>query len=209
MANINNHASKSNKAFRDFTQTPKWLFEAFNHRFNYNLDGAALPVSALCKRFITPKQNSLKKDWSLLLADEIKPAVWVNPPYSNILPWTHKAIEQRDKGVLNTLFVPHENRAEWWPHSQASEIWDIVGYYKNHTYKIGPRKGTTVKKWVSGGIKFVNAKTGLEEKNELNKPMSLIIFDPMHTGATIHKSIRKDVLIKMGHAALAQQLETL
>ena len=205
MANVNSHASKSNVAFRDFTQTPKWLFEAFNHRFNYNLDGAALPVSALCKQFITPKQNSLKTDWSTLLSDQAKPSVWVNPPYSNILPWVKKAIEQREKGVLNTLFVPHENRAEWWPDADASEIWDIVGYYKNHTYKSGKQKGQTAKKWVSGGIKFVNAKTGIEEKNELNKPMSLIIFDPMHSGGCIHKSIRKDILMRIGMAALEQQ----
>jgi phage N-6-adenine-methyltransferase len=205
MANINNHASKSNKDFRDFTQKPKWFFEAFNHRFNYNLDGAALPVSALCKRFITPKQNSLKKDWSLLLADEQKPAVWVNPPYSDILPWVNKGVEQREKGVFNTLLVPHENRAQWWPYERASEIWDIVGYYKDHSYKSGPRKNTTVKKWVSGGIKFVNAKTGIEEKNELNKAMCLIIFDPMHIGPCIKRTIRKDVLMAIGKAALAKQ----
>jgi len=202
MANLNNHASKSNKAFRDFTQTPKWLFKAFDHRFNYNLDGAALPISALCERYITPEQNSLTTNWSALLANESKPAVWINPPYSDILPWVEKALEQRELGVLSTLLVPHENRAEWWPSDRASEIWDIVGYYRQHTYRQGKRKGQTVKKWVSGGIKFVNAETGIEEKNELNKPMCLIVFDPMHTGACIKKDIRKDVLMQIGQAAL-------
>lgn len=204
MANINNHASKSNPAFRDFTQTPPWLFAALNHRFNYNLDGAALKISALCDRFITPKQNSLTTDWSKLLINEEKPAVWVNPPYSNILPWVDKAVEQQQRGVFNTLFVPHENRAEWWPYERASEIWDIVGYYKNHTYKTGKRKNTTVKKWVSGGIKFVNAKTGIEEKYELNKAMSIIIFDPMHIGPCIQRPIRKDILMNIGQQALAK-----
>lgn len=209
MANLNNHASKSNKAFRDFTQTPPWLFAAFDQHFHYNLDGAALPISALCERYITPEQNSLTTDWKKLLTNEKKPAVWINPPYSNILPWVEKCLEERERGVLSTLFVPHENRAEWWPSDRASEIWDIVGYYREHTYKQGKRKGTTTKKWVSGGIKFINAKTGEEEKNELNKPMCLIVFDPMYTGVCIKKDIRKDVLMTLGHNALNRQKETL
>lgn len=205
MADINNHASKSNPAFRDYTQTPPWLFAALNHYFNYNLDGAALKISALCERFITPRQNSLKKDWSKLLRDEQQPSVWLNPPYSNILPWVDKAGEQRQKSVLTTLLVPRENRAQWWPYDRASQIWDIVGYYKTHTYKTGKRKGTSTKKWCSGGIRFVNAKTGIEEKNELNKPMCVIIFDPQHIGPCIQKSIRKDELMTIGYAALEQQ----
>jgi phage N-6-adenine-methyltransferase len=205
MANINNHASQSEKAFRDFTQTPKWIFYAFDHRFNYGLDGAALPISALCKKFITPEQNSLTTNWSVILCDNERPAVWVNPPYSNILPWVKKAVEQRKLGVLTTLFVPHENRAEWWPNEYASEIIDIVGYYKDHTYKVGKRKGQTVKKWVSGGIRFVNAKTGITEKNELNKPMCLIVFDPMHSGACIQRTVKKNILMEIGEAVIARQ----
>lgn len=199
MADVNNHKSKSNKAFRDFTQTPKWCFNAWNSLYNYNLDGAALPVSALCQRFITPKQNSLKKCWATLLKDEIKPAVWVNPPYSDILPWVQKALKERQKGVLSTLFVPHENRAQWWPVETASKIIDITGYYETYIYKSGKRKGQTKQKWCSGGISFVNAKTGLTEKCELNKPMCLIVFDPLHVGPCEQTYIRKNELMKLGN----------
>ncbi len=199
MANVNNHKSKSNKAFRDFTQTPKWVFNAFNKTYQYNLDGAALPISALCEKYLTPKQDSLKVDWSKLLKTEKQPSVWINPPYSNILPWVQQSIKQQQKGVLSTLFVPHENRAQWWPIESASKIIDIVGYYEYSTYKSGPRKGTERKRWVSGGIKFVNAQTGLEEKNELNKAMCLIVFDPNHTGECIQTYIKKNQLMMLGN----------
>jgi phage N-6-adenine-methyltransferase len=205
MASINHHASKSDKAFRDFTQTPPWLFHAFDHRFNYGLDGAALPISALCEKFISPEQNSLTTNWSALLSDSERPTVWVNPPYSNILPWVKKAVEQRELGVLTTLFVPHENRAEWWPNECASEIIDIVGYYKKYTYQSGKQKGQSVNKWVSGGIKFVNASTGELEKNELNKAMCVIVFDPMHTGACMQRTVKKNILMAIGEAAIARK----
>ncbi|WP_025740901.1 DNA N-6-adenine-methyltransferase [Salinivibrio socompensis] len=205
MATPSNHQSQTDKAFRDFTQTPPWLFHAFDAEFHYDLDAAALDESALCERYYTPKIDGLAQDWSKELAFNGVPRVWINPPFSNILPWIEKAKEQRERGVLTTLLVPHENRAEWWPYDTASEIRDIVGYYVTRHYKSGKQKGEEYQKWVSGGISFIDAKTGQQMPHELNKPMCLIVFNPFHTGPTIYKPVRKDFLMRLGQ----QQLDTL
>ncbi|EHZ2727268.1 adenine methyltransferase [Vibrio parahaemolyticus] len=203
MATPSNHQSQTDPEFRDFTQTPPWLFHAFNAEFNYDLDAAALPESALCARYYTPEIDGLKQDWSKEFSFNRRPAVWINPPFSDILPWVELAKEQQKKGVLTTLLVPHDNRTEWWPHDSASEIRDIVGYHETRVYKSGKKKGREYKKWVSGGIRFIDAKTGLEMPHELNKPMCLIVFDPFHSGHCAHKTIRKDVLMQIGQQQLA------
>tara|TARA_B110000503_G_C7171429_1_gene424466 strand:+ start:2528 stop:3172 length:645 start_codon:yes stop_codon:yes gene_type:complete len=212
MASNNNHQSKSNKAGRDTTQTPRWLFEAFNSQYHYVLDAAALKKSALVERYYTPRNNALKKDWSAdiglyLDANSATPAVWLNPPYSNILPWVNKVIEQQHKGILTTLLVPRDNRTQWWPANSASKIIDIVGYYENQgVYLRGPKKGQPKLKWRSGGIRFINSLTGKEEPAELNKPMCLIEFNPHLIGQPCqYSTIPKNVLMALGQKAIANK----
>lgn len=208
MASINNHASKSTKRHRDTTRTPLWLFAAFNSQYNYVLDAAATKQSALCDHFYTKQRNALKIDWSSdIIPFEKTPVVWINPPYSNILPWIDKVVEQQNKGVLSTLLVPRDNRTEWWPHDRASKIIDIVGYYEEQgVYKSGPNKGEPKLKWRSGGIRFINSRTGKEEPAELNKPMCLIEFNPHQIGQPCQfATIQKNVLMAMGHNALNEK----
>ncbi|TMP68372.1 DNA N-6-adenine-methyltransferase, partial [Pseudoalteromonas sp. S1649] len=150
----------------------------------------------------------LKIDWSAdIIPFEETPAVWINPPYSNILPWVDKGVEQQNKGVLSTLLVPRDNRTEWWPHDRASKIIDIVGYYEEQgVYKSGPNKGEPKLKWRSGGIRFINSRTGKEEPAELNKPMCLIEFNPHLIGQPCQfGTIQKNVLMAMGHNALNEK----
>ena len=79
MASNNNHQSKSNKAGRDTTQTPRWLFEAFNSQYHYVLDAAALKKSALVERYYTPRNNALKKDWALFRCKQRNPCSMAKP----------------------------------------------------------------------------------------------------------------------------------
>lgn len=37
---------------RDMTQTPLWLFPALDREFNFILDAAAQPETALCKKYL-------------------------------------------------------------------------------------------------------------------------------------------------------------
>lgn len=205
MAKISNHQSKTDKAHRDTTQTPPWLYAAFNSLYQYDIDLAALPQSAHHIKYFTPEDDALIKDWRGELSHIRKPVGWLNPPFSNILPWREKCLIEQEKGFFTTMFVPHDNRAEWWFAGLPVRVIDIVGYYDIHTYLSGnnSRKGTEYKKWRSGGIRFVDSKTGLENETELNKPMCLVEFSPHHIGKpTDYTTMAKDILLEIGHAEL-------
>lgn len=206
MADLNNHASKSNPNFRNQTSTPEWVFQAFNAEFDFSLDAAATKESAKCSAYFTPETDGLNQDWS---KESKNKTVWVNPPYSDIGPWMQKAKEEQAKGVTTCLFVPHDNRAQWWPISIASEIRDIVGYYDDRVYLSGKQKGTSYKKWCSGGIRFIDAATGKEMPNELNKPVCLVVFRPGHTGPCQQSSISKRILLDTGRAIVKTMGRTL
>ncbi len=205
MATPNNHASQTDPDFRDQTSTPDWLFQAFNAEFDFDLDAAATDESAKCSIYFTPETDGLAQPWDGAVIPFKKITVWVNPPYSDIGPWMLKAKEEQAKGVTTVLLVPHDNRTDWWPWDIASEIRDIVGYYEERTYKSGKRKGQTYKKWVSGGIRFINAKTREEMPHELNKPICAVVFDPYHVGPCVYKPITKRELMDRGQAILNQQ----
>ena len=206
MADLNNHASKSNPNFRDQTSTPEWLFQAFNTEFDFGLDAAATKESAKCTIYFTPETDGLNQDW---LKESENKTVWVNPPYSDNGPWMQKAKEEQAKGVTTCLLVPHDNRAEWWPINIASEIRDIVGYYDDRVYLSGKQKGTSYKKWCSGGIRFIDAATGKEMPNELNKPMCLVVFRPGHKGPCLQSSVSKRKLLDVGRAIVKAMGRTL
>ena len=55
--------STTNPVFRDMTQTPRWLYEALNAEFNFCLDAAALPETALHTNYLTPEIDALKVSW--------------------------------------------------------------------------------------------------------------------------------------------------
>ncbi|MCF2909968.1 phage N-6-adenine-methyltransferase [Pseudoalteromonas sp. DL2-H2.2] len=174
---MHNHASQTNKAYRDLTRTPKWLFNAVNREFHFSMDAAALWESRLVDFYLSPFMDSLKMNWSELTSG----SVWLNPPYSNIRPWMKKCIEQRALGITTVCLVPRESRAEWWYYAlQANEIRDIVGYYCPETGK-----------WRSGGIRFIDAQTGEEMPNELGKPMCLIIFRACNYAPVIQIPVSK------------------
>lgn len=74
---------------RDLWRTPPALFACLNAEFCFQLDAAAAPHNALCRKFITAEQNTLKTPWADYLS--IPGYVWLNPPYSDITPFVKKA----------------------------------------------------------------------------------------------------------------------
>jgi phage N-6-adenine-methyltransferase len=177
--------STTNEVYRDRTRTPQWLFEALNAEFNFCLDAAALPETALCERFITPQTDSLSVDWADFIPPfERSPFVWLNPPYSDILCWISKCLKEKERGIGSVVLIPEDSTAEWWPGDECSEIRRIVGYRDV--------KG----KWKSGRINFINAETGEEIKGN-NKGSNLLIFIPGYNGPCITRHVSKgDLLIK-------------
>lgn len=188
--------SSTNEVFRDRTRTPEWLFQAINAEFNFCLDAAALPETALCERYITPQIDSLAVDWGDFISPVARsPFVWLNPPYSNILPWIKKCQQEQQNWIGSVVLVPEDSTSEWWPGNDCSEIRRIIGYYDE--------KG----KWKSGRINFINAETGEEIKGN-NKGSNLLIFIPGYNGPCITRHVSKGDLIAAGYGALSDQIAT-
>lgn len=185
--------STTNLAFRDMTQTPRWLFEAINAEFNFCLDAAALPTTALCEKYITPDIDSLKVSWGDFISPLIRsPFAWLNPPYSKIGPWIDKCLKEKECGIGSVVLIPEDSSANWWPGDTCSEIRRIVGYRDENG------------KFKSGRIEFINAETGEEMKGN-PKGSNLLIFIPGYNGPCITRHISKGDLLIKGMAALGAE----
>lgn len=185
--------STTNEAFRDRTRTPLWLFKAIDAEFKFCLDAAALPETALCERFITPQIDSLKVDWGDFISPLVRnPFAWLNPPYSDLKPWTEKCLKEKEHGIGSVLLIPEDSSAEWWPGDACSEIRRIVGYRDD--------KG----KWKSGRIDFINAETGEEIKGN-NKGSNLLIFIPGYNGPCLTRHVSKGELLAKGMVMLGDK----
>ncbi|MGL1310986.1 DNA N-6-adenine-methyltransferase [Vibrio parahaemolyticus] len=201
--------SKTKEEYRDQTSTVPWLFAAFDAEFQFGIDLAATHKSAKVKTYFTKEINGLGKNWKASVPAGANATGWLNPPYSNILPWMQQARLEQQQGFTTVFLVPNDCSGEWWPEGQPCIIRHITGYYYDHTYKSGPksRKGTTVRKWASGRIEFVNAETGEIMKDPLNKPMCAIIFPAFYCGPTVHDPVTKLALMEKGRAWLEQQAQ--
>ena len=43
--------------------TPQAFFDKLDEEFHFTLDPCALPSNAKCKKYYTPQDNGLEKDW--------------------------------------------------------------------------------------------------------------------------------------------------
>lgn len=68
----------------DDRRTPTSIFALLDAEHHFTIDVAASEENTKCDRFFTKKNSGLKHSWS-------GDVVWCNPPYSDILPWVHKA----------------------------------------------------------------------------------------------------------------------
>jgi len=178
--------STTNPAYRDRTMTPRWLFDALDLEFNFALDAAALPETALCRNYLTPEIDALKADWAdYLPAGRLAPWCWLNPPYSDPGPWVLKAMAEQERGIGTVMLVPADQTAEWYPGDMASEIRLITGYYDE------------AGKWKSGRINFINAETGQEMKGNPKGSM-LLIFAPGYKAQCRITNISKGELMLLG-----------
>lgn len=106
--------SNTQKEDKDLWATPvvefcgiqSFLAELYNGFTLFTLDACALPYNKKVNRFISPKEDMLKKDWG---NGEF---VWVNPPYSNPLPFIERAIEMSDKNFV-AMLLPSDTSTEW------------------------------------------------------------------------------------------------
>lgn len=73
--------------------TPDWLMELFEDWFDP------------CPLNPNPDFNGLEIEW--------KDKTYVNPPYSNPLPWVEKAINERKKGKTIVMLLKVDTSTRW------------------------------------------------------------------------------------------------
>lgn len=162
---------------KDTYRTPRYVFNWLNNRFYLEIDGCASYRNKLCKKWIgmAPAygdRNNIANDFlsnNLIkalndYADSTygyKPSIFVNPPYSNPLPFVSRAAELRKAGYLVVMLLPADKSTKWYQVIQdnATEVIDIIG----------------------GRLSFLSPETGEEVKGN-NKGSMVAVFDPFVQG---------------------------
>lgn len=88
---------------KDDWETPQYLFDELNERFNFDLDAAADRENAKTNVFYSKQDNALENEWN--------GNVFCNPPYSRggwMYKWVKKAYEEhlRDPNRVIVLLIP-------------------------------------------------------------------------------------------------------
>jgi len=167
---------------RDLWRTPPALFTSLNAEFCFQLDAAAAPHNALCKRFITAEQNTLETPWADYLS--IPGYVWLNPPYSDITPFVKKAAAESANQIGTVMLVPADTSVGWFKEAiqTASEVRFIT----------------------AGRLAFINPVTGKPVSGN-NKGSMLIIWHPYPRTHCHFATVDRDELMTFGAKLLARR----
>ncbi|AUR86564.1 DNA N-6-adenine-methyltransferase [Vibrio phage 1.086.O._10N.222.51.F8] len=157
------HKSNTPTEIRDLWQTPKALFDYYDKRFGFNLDMAASEKNHLCKYYLTEQMNSLDPSSvstainTVWMMEKKSPAIFLNPPYSNLNPWVDAAIKCSNKHkVPVVMLIPADTSVKW-----------FKAAFKN----------CSECHFISGRISFINAETQKPVSGN-NKGSVVFVFDP-------------------------------
>lgn len=131
----------------DEWETPQDFFDELKRIYHFDLDVCATEQNAKCKRFFTKKDDGLKKSWGGAM-------VWCNPPYSEIIEWVKKAVDEQKNGTT-TVMLAHARTDTKWFHEY---VW---------------QKPNVSIQFVRGRLKFGGSKSNAPF------PSMLIIFEKM------------------------------
>lgn len=167
---------------RDLWRTPPALFAALDAEFCFQLDAAAAPHNALCRKFITAEQNTLETPWADYLS--IPGYVWLNPPYSDITPFVKKAAAESANQIGTVMLVPADTSVGWFKEAiqTASEVRFIT----------------------AGRLAFINPVTGKPVSGN-SKGSILIIWRPYPRTHCEFTTVERDVLMEFGTKLLARR----
>ncbi len=165
---------------RDLWRTPPALFAALDAEFCFQLDAAAAPHNALCRRFITAEQNTLETPWADYL--NVPGYVWLNPPYSDITPFVKKAAAESSNQIGTVMLVPADTSVGWFKEAiqTASEVRFIT----------------------AGRLAFINPVTGKPVSGN-NKGSMLIIWRTYPRTHCHFATVDRDELMAFGAKLLA------
>lgn len=171
---------------RDAYRTPPELFAALNAEFNFYLDVCASDENALCKFYITEKENCLTTDWQAAagLTGTRGWYSWMNPPYSDIGPFVKRAAEMSKRGIGCVMLVMADTSVGWYAEAikTCQEVRFIVG----------------------GRIGFLNPETGKPAAGN-NKGSKLLIWHPYGRTAPIVSHVHRDDLLAYGKILLIEK----
>lgn len=167
---------------RDLWRTPPALFASLDAEFCFQLDAAAAPHNALCRKFITVEQNTLETPWADYLS--IPGYVWLNPPYSDITPFVKKAAAESANQIGTVMLVPADTSVGWFREAiqTASEVRFIT----------------------AGRLAFINPVTGKPVSGN-NKGSMLIIWRPYPRTHCHFATVDRDELMAFGAKLLARR----
>ncbi|EPQ9955573.1 phage N-6-adenine-methyltransferase [Enterobacter hormaechei] len=167
---------------RDLWRTPPALFASLDAEFCFQLDAAAAPHNALCRKFITAEQNTLETPWVDYLT--VPGYVWLNPPYSNITPFVKKAAAESANQIGTVMLVPADTSVGWFKEAiqTASEVRFIT----------------------AGRLAFINPVTGKPVSGN-NKGSMLIIWRPYPRTHCHFATVGRDELMAFGAKLLARR----
>lgn len=120
-------------ASRQDWETPAELIAAVKSLLSitdFYRDLAASSENAKAKLFYTEADNALGQDWSSGTTWN-----WLNPPYSDIRPWTNKAMDAAWEGHRIAMLVPAAVGSSWW-HSSVHR-WADVHFLKGRVTFVG------------------------------------------------------------------------
>ena len=145
------NGSKTKEKIRDLWQTPKFVFEYYDRRFEFNCDVACSDDNRLVnEHWLTEEDDALSYNtgWN--------GRNWCNPPYSDIMPWVEKAVSEMKQGKLTVMLIPADTSVKWFKKAfdNCSEC-----------------------HFISGRLAFINAETQKPVSGN-NKGSVVFIFDP-------------------------------
>lgn len=167
---------------RDLWRTPPALFAALDAEFCFQLDAAAAPHNALCRKFITEEQNTLQTPWADHLT--MPGYCWLNPPYSDITPFVKKAAAESTNQIGTVMLVPADPSVGWFKEAigTASEVRFVT----------------------PGRIGFINPSTGKPVSGN-PKGSVLIIWRPYPRTHCEFTTIDRDELMSFGNKRIARR----
>lgn len=167
---------------RDLWRTPPALFASLDAEFRFQLDAAAAPHNALCRRYITAEQNTLETPWADYL--NVPGYVWLNPPYSDITPFVKKAAAESANQIGTVMLVPADTSVGWFKEAiqTASEVRFIT----------------------AGRLAFINPVTGKPVSGN-NKGSMLIIWRPYPRTHCHFATVGRDELMAFGAKLIARR----
>lgn len=167
-------------------QTPRYLFDYLNKKFNFDLDPCASPDNALCENFFTKVENGLEQSWG-------GKKVFMNPPYGkNIIgKWVKKAyMESQLNNAVVVCLLPARTDTDWfWEYCRYGQIFFLN---KRVQFQGNKSSGSTFPSMI---VVFQNFQTAANDQNKefWEKMFNGTIFtlDHLSTGRPNTKSKKR------------------